>query len=106
MEQNFKNEEDFNAYSLCKLELENIYDKKAESAKIRSKFEWYQHGEKLPKFILNFEKQKVINTIVRHLIDDDKNITNIKEVNACMYEFYKNLFKKMSLNQIRKGNRA
>ena len=28
MEQNLKNEEDFNAYSLCKLELENIYVKK------------------------------------------------------------------------------
>ena len=28
MEQNLKNEEDFNAYNLCKLELENIYDKK------------------------------------------------------------------------------
>ena len=27
LEQNLKNEEDFNAYNLCKLELENIYDK-------------------------------------------------------------------------------
>ena len=31
MEQNSKNEEDFYAYNLCKLELENIYDKKAEN---------------------------------------------------------------------------
>ena len=45
MEQNFKNEENFNAYSLCKLELENIYDKIEEGAKIRSKCEWYQHDE-------------------------------------------------------------
>ena len=45
LEQNLKNEEDFNAYNLCTLELKNIYDKKAKGAKIRSKCEWYQHGE-------------------------------------------------------------
>ena len=31
LEENLKNEEDFYAYNLCKLELENIYDKKAEN---------------------------------------------------------------------------
>ena len=41
LEQNLKNEGDFNAYNLCKLELENIYDEKAEGAKIRSICEWY-----------------------------------------------------------------
>ena len=42
LEQNLANE-DFNTYNLCKLELENIFDKKAEGAKISSKCEWYQH---------------------------------------------------------------
>ena len=46
-----KNEEDFNAYSLCKLELENIYDKKVEGAKIRNKCEWYQHEKKPDKVL-------------------------------------------------------
>ena len=94
LEQNLKNEEDFYAYNLCKLELENIYDKKAEGAKLRSKCEWYQHGEKPTKFFLNLEKQKAINTTVRHLIDDGKDITDLKEINACICKFYKNLFKK------------
>ena len=58
LEQNIKNEEDFNAYDLCKLELENIYDKNAEEAKIRSKYEWYQHGEIPTKFFLNLKKTK------------------------------------------------
>ena len=62
--------------------------------KIRSKCEWYQHGEKPTKFFLNLEKQKAINTTVRHLIDDDKDITDLKEINACICKFYKNLFKK------------
>ena len=73
--------------------------------KIRSKCEWYQHGEKPTKFFLNLEKQKAINTTVRHLIDDDKDITDLKEINAYICKFYKNLFKKMSINQIWNRNR-
>ena len=94
LEQNFKNEEDFNAYNLCKLELKNIFDKKADGAKIRSKCEWYEHGGKPTKFFLNFEKQKAINATVRRLTDDDKDITDLKEINVCICKFYKNLFKK------------
>ena len=79
---------------MCKLELENIYDIKAEDAKIRSKCEWYQYGEKPAKFFLNLEQQKAINTTVRHLINDNKDITDLEEINACICKFYKNLFKK------------
>ena len=43
--------------------------------------------------ILNLEKQKAINTTVTHLIDGDKNITDLKEINACICKFYKNHFK-------------
>ena len=105
LEQSLKNEEDFYAYNLCKLELENIYDKKAEGAKLRSKCEWYQHGEKPTKFILNLEKQKALNITVRHLIDDGKGTTDLKEINVCICKFYKFFLKRISLNQIRKRNR-
>ena len=74
---------------MCKLDLENIYDKKAKGAKICSKCEWYQHGEKSTKFFLNLEKQRARNTTVRHLIDNDKDITDLKEINACIWKFYK-----------------
>ena len=43
---------------------------------------------------MNLEKQKAINTTVRHLIDSGKDITYLKEINACICKFYKNLFKK------------
>ena len=79
---------------MCKLELKITYDKWAESAKIRSKCEWYQHGEKPQKLFLNLEKQKAINTTVRHLIDQNIDITDLKEINACVCKFYKNRFKK------------
>ena len=51
LEQNFKNEDHFYAYNLCKLELENINDKKTEGTKIRSRCEWYQHAEKPDKVL-------------------------------------------------------
>ena len=35
-----------------------------------------------------------MNTTVRHLIDDGKDITDLKEINACVCKFYKNFFKK------------
>ena len=42
---------------------------------------------------MNLEKQKAINTTVRHLIGNDKDITDPKEINVCICKFYKNLFK-------------
>ena len=79
---------------MCKLDLENIVDKKAVDAIICSKCGWYQHGEKLTTFFLNLEKQNTTYTTAGHLIDDDKDLTDLKEINACICKFYKSLFKK------------
>ena len=43
---------------------------------------------------MNLEKQIAINTTVRYLNDDDKDITDLKEIKASICKFYKNLFKK------------
>ena len=93
LEQNLENEEDFNTYNLSKLELQNIYDKKAEGANICSKCEWYQHEEKPTKFFMSLEKQKSINKTVRDLIENTKDITDHKEINTDICKFYKNIFK-------------
>ena len=53
---------------------------------------------KTKKFFLNLEKQKAINTTLRHLIDNDKDITDPKEINDCICKFYKTFLKTMSLN--------
>ena len=84
LEHNLKNEEDFNAYNLSKLELGNLYDRKAKDLKIRSKREWYQHEEKPTMFFMNLEKQKFMNTTVTLLIDDAKDITDLEEIKACI----------------------
>ena len=47
--------------NLCKLELENISDKKAGGVKICNKCEWNQPVEKPTKFFLNFETVKFKN---------------------------------------------
>ena len=92
LEQNLKNEEDFNADNLCKFELKKIYEEKTGGAKNHGKCECYQHGEKPRKFFLNLEKQKAMNATVRHLIDDDKDINDVKEINTCISKFYKQSF--------------
>ena len=43
-------------YNIIKNELDAIYDRIAEGIRIRSKCNWYEHGEKLTKFFLNLEK--------------------------------------------------
>ena len=47
-------------YNDCKPQLEQIYKIKANGIKIRSKCEWYEHGEKSSKFFLNLEKSRAI----------------------------------------------
>ena len=37
-------------YKVCKLQLDEIYEKKAKGIRIRSKCNWYEHGEKSTKF--------------------------------------------------------
>ena len=56
-----------------------------------TKCEWYKHGERPTKFFLDSEKLKAINATIRPLIDDEKDITALKEINACICKFYKNL---------------
>ena len=42
-------------YNDCKTQLEQMGKIKANGIKIRSKYEWYEHGEQSSKFFLNLE---------------------------------------------------
>ena len=55
-------------YNDCKTQLEWIYKIKANGIKIRSKCDWYKHGEKSSKFFLNLEKSCAIQGQVRTII--------------------------------------
>ena len=56
-------------------ELDEIYDHIAEGIRIRSKCDWYEHGEKSTKFFLNLEKQRGSQNAIKILVIDDKEIT-------------------------------
>ena len=52
-----KNHEEHNE---CKTQLEQIYKIKVNGIKIRSKCDWYEHGEKSSKFFLSLKKSRAI----------------------------------------------
>ena len=49
-------------YLACITKLDQIYVKKVVGLRIRSKYEWYEKGEKSTKFFLNLEKRHIIQT--------------------------------------------
>ena len=69
--------------------LDLLYDEKANGIRIRSKRDWLEYGEKSPKFFLNRAHQNKIRNILKR----GKEITDQKEVNNELFDFYNNLFK-------------
>ena len=51
-------EDNLSKYDSVKNELDKIYSHIAEGARIRSKCNWHEHGEKSTKFFLSLEKQR------------------------------------------------
>ena len=43
-------------YIDCRNKLDKIYEQKINGIRIRSKYNWYEHGEKSSNFFLNLEK--------------------------------------------------
>ena len=77
LEKNLINFQTNQYYLECKQKLQNIYTKKANGIRIRSKCNWYENGEKSTKFFLNLEKYR-----------------------DALYNFYQTLFKeKLSLSE-------
>ena len=52
--------------------MDSIYDHISESIRIRSKCDWYEHGEKSTKFYLNLEKKRRYQNQIRKRIFDAK----------------------------------
>ena len=95
MESNINNNEEYNG---CKTESEQIYIIKANGIKIRSKCEWYKHGEKSSKFFLNLEKSCAIQSQVPAVIDNDKEANDETEINNHIYYFFNHLHKQTSFS--------
>ena len=76
----------------CKNKLENIYTKKANGIRIRSKCSWYESGEKSSKFFLNLEKTRAKQEHLRKILVNENEIQEQREVDTHLYLFFKNLF--------------
>ena len=60
--------------------LDKIYQEKANGNRIRSKCNWYEHGEKSSKFFLNLEKSQAVQNQIRNILKDNIEINNQKDV--------------------------
>ena len=77
---------------VCKQQLDAIYKEKAKGIKIRSKCNWYEHGEKFTKFFLNLEKHRLIQSQKISVIINQEEITGQEEINKQIFSFYQYLF--------------
>ena len=80
-------------YYECKTQLEDIYQIQVDGIRTRSKYMWYEFGEKSSKFFLNLEKNRAIQGQVRTIVSNEKKITDESEINADIAFFYESLFK-------------
>ena len=85
---NFVNPEYIETYE----KLDKIYQEKTNGIRIRSKCNWYEHGEKSSKLFLNLEKSRAIQNQIRNVLIDNIEMNNQKDINKELYLYYKNLF--------------
>ena len=87
-------EDNLSKYNSIKNELDVIYDHITEGMRIRSKCNWYEHGEKSKHLFFNLEKQRGSQNTIKKLVVDDKEITNQTLISERIREFYETFFKK------------
>ena len=61
--------------------LDKIYQEKTNSIRIRSKCNWYKHGEKSSNFFLNLEKSCAVQNQIRNILTGNIKINNQKHIN-------------------------
>ena len=93
LEGNLNMEDNIQSYNIYQKELDSIYDNIAEGITIRSKCDWYEHGEKSTKFFLNLGKKRGNQDQIRKLIIDEKEIDGDVEILKKIKSFCETLFK-------------
>ena len=84
-------------YLKAKLDYENLLNKSAEGAILRSKTKIYEENEKSSKYFLNLEKHNAVRNTIKMLKkypDSDSEIVNQKQIINEIKDFYSKLFKK------------
>ena len=76
-------------YKVCKQQLDAIYEEKAEGMEIRSKCNWYEHGEKSTKFFLIWKNNAIQSQI--HSVINQVEITDQDKINKQIFSFNQSL---------------
>ena len=79
-------------YTETNEELDKIYQEKINGTRIRSKCNWYEHGEKSPKFFRSLEKSHAVQNQIQNILIGNIEVNNQKDINNELYLYYKNLF--------------
>ena len=93
-ESHHQNYENHDEYISCKNKLDLIYEGKAKGIKVRSRCDWYEHGEKSTKFFLNLEKYHATQSHIRSILVDEKELTDRGKINTQLVLFCNKLFSK------------
>ena len=100
LEKNLNNFQTNEYYLECKQKIQNIYTKKVNDIRIRSKCNWYENGENSTKFFLNLEKYRATQGCLRTIIVNKKELNDSQQINDALYNFYQTLFKeKLSISE-------
>ena len=69
-----------------------IRSTKKNSIRIRSKCDWYEHGENFSKFFLTLEKSRAVQNQIRNILMGNIEVNTQKDINNELYFYSKNLF--------------
>ena len=80
-------------YDRSKDELESLYNYITEGVILRSRFSWYEHGEKSSKYFLNLYKRNKSKSEVRKILSSDngREYANPVEIMNELKAFYSSL---------------
>ena len=93
LEKNLNNFQANEHYLECKQKLQNIYIKKVNGIRIRSKCNWYINGENSTNLFLNLEKYRATQGCLRTIIMNKKELSDSQQINDVLYNSYQTLFK-------------
>ena len=95
------NQENIDRLELAKDSLEQLRKHKLEGIIVRSRAKWREEGERSTSYFLNMEKRMFSDKLIATLENSDgKLITNQKEIINRLVEYYREIFKKRSVDKL------
>lgn len=73
-------------------QLNNLYDKKAQGAQIRSRAKWVSDGEKNTKYFLSLEKKHQTLNVIHEVLGENNFLTEDDDILGEMCDIYENLY--------------